>query len=141
VPQHALGRRELDRFAEIDAFGDDGLTGGDATGGNINIQAGVGGQLTAGVIYANADGYGGPGDVGGNGTGGKALAQSITGGTLTVDSLNLTAGGYGGTGYEGGGGDGLGGKVVASADAAPRSQRAPARVRRTRTRRARSSAT
>ena len=80
-----------------------GASGGDATGGliNVNINSGT---LTGDQIYLTADGSGAPagsteiGDplgVAGNGTGGT-INYSVTGGTATLDRLDLSSAGYGG---------------------------------------------
>jgi filamentous hemagglutinin family protein len=108
-----------------DAFGGDGVFGGNATGGFVNLQASANGTLTAAFLGASADGFGGNGFTGGDGTGGRAWTQAITGADIVVQDLALSAEGFGGSGTAGRaggsgatGGDGTGGLVVASADGA-----------------------
>ncbi|QDP19651.1 beta strand repeat-containing protein [Sphingomonas xanthus] len=86
---------------------DNGLNGGNATGGNAQINIGNNSTLTVGGnVSVSADGYGGEqyyGDgSGGNGTGGTALVMSITG-NANVDiagSTYVSAQGYGGSAGE-----------------------------------------
>ena len=57
------------------ALGGDGVTGGNATGGWINLQVSSDGALTAGFLGGSADAFGGTSDVfitGGGATGGSA---------------------------------------------------------------------
>lgn len=80
-----------------------GTNGGDATGGQINVNINSG-TLTADQLYFSADGTGAPaggsdaGDppfVAGNGTGGT-ITYSVSGGTTTLNRLDLSSSGYGG---------------------------------------------
>ena len=107
------------------AFGGDGVDGGDATGGWVNLQASSNGTLTAAFLGGSADGFGGSGFTGGDGTGGRAWVQSTAGGSAVIDDLSLSAEGFGGSGVAtragnsgAAGGNGTGGYAIASASGA-----------------------
>jgi len=106
------------------AFGGDGVAGGNATGGWVNLQASSDGTLTANFLGGSADAFGGESDVffsgggatGGSATGGLAWVQASGGASITVNDLSLSANGTGGEGNSGAGGAGTGGHVIASAN-------------------------
>ena len=92
---------------DSDSFGapaaDNGLNGGDATGGNAQINIGANSTLhIVGSATVHADGYGGSnafgGGAGGKGTGGQALVMAISGNsTVTIDGfVYASAQGFGG---------------------------------------------
>ncbi|HTK58528.1 MAG TPA: hypothetical protein VL336_06065 [Sphingomicrobium sp.] len=112
---------------DSDSFGanaaDNGLNGGNATGGSAQINIGANSSLhIVGSATVHADGYGGSqffGDgAGGNGTGGQALVMAINGNsTVTIDGfVYASAQGFGGSTGECSscnitGGNGIGGNA------------------------------
>ena len=105
------------------AFGGNGVLGGNGQGGSVNLQVNNNGTLTTGFLGGSANGSGGDGFTGGAGTGGNAWVQATTGGDVVANALSLSANGLGGSGEETRAGDtgavgglGTGGHVIASAN-------------------------
>jgi hypothetical protein len=92
-------------------FGGESDNGADGTGGRAGLSGELGGEITIGLLFANAEGFGGSGfsGTGGNGTGGEAFIQ-LQGVDVTVNGdAYLSANGFGGFSQSGDGGDGTGG--------------------------------
>lgn len=83
-------------------------TGGNGTGGTVNISSA--GDLTAASLTIDASGNGGSGDIGGGGNGGVIRLAASGGGTIGAPSMNLSATGNGGFGLTQGG-TGTGGTI------------------------------
>ena len=110
---------EVTRFG-ADGFGRDGVIGGNALGGRVDLQVSSGGTLNSGVLSATADAFGGDsasGAAGGSATGRNAWLQVTGGGTASILQLSLDANGEGGDSSGGTGGAGTGGHAIASANA------------------------
>ncbi|MFW2348940.1 beta strand repeat-containing protein [Qipengyuania sp.] len=103
-----------DANMQANAFGGDGHTGGDATGGNAGVYAIYGSIAVDGSAYLSAQAFGGDATVGFGGNGGNALGGTsyVQADGSQTQSASLTiggnasayAGGYGGTGGAGDGG-------------------------------------
>ncbi|MFD1611782.1 beta strand repeat-containing protein [Sphingomonas tabacisoli] len=90
---------------DTESFGGDGFTGGNAIGGNLNIQTGASGTITAANGYSlDTETFGGSGaNIGG--TGGQSLSGAISidsSGVMTLGGITADTESFGGDGFTAG---------------------------------------